>query len=285
MIRSALMNGLGWASDTLMDGMGARADAHDEEAGGEATSRETRKNLRRLAGRMVLGAMGAYWQGAQGMAKDQLKERMGHTAHRRYPVLTRRPLLAKVKEARSEGKSLQVYLGCGTFGQEVIAASRDPRNKNSLLVGVEHHGFRFTPSKEELSGAVFHDGHWQHVLRDLAESGGVDEIIGVAPSSPWQDLERRMKKGDAMAVLFAEDVTVLNDQSDDFQILYDALKLGGRVILYTEDATWSRDFADSLVRVFGVGVEITEIPSAEAPPSRILQKFPVTYRVTAVRRK
>lgn len=286
MIHSGLMTGLGWASDRVMDAVGAGADAHDEKAGGEATSRKTRQDLRRLAGRMVLGVAGAYWHGAQAVAKDQLKERMGHTAHRRYPILTRGPLLAAVQEARQNGKAIKVYLGCGTSGQEVIAAShattsRDPKNKNPLLVGVEHRGFYFAPSKAELSGAVFHDGPWQCVLDDLAKQGGVDEIIAVAPSAPRQDLERRMKKGDALALLFAEDVTVLNDRSDDFQILRDALKPGGRVILYTENATWSRDFAESLVRVFGPGVAITEIPSAQAPPSGILQKYPVTYVVRA----
>lgn len=289
MIRSALMTGLGWTSDRVMDAVGASADAHDEGAGGEATSRKTRQDLRRLAGRMVLNMAGTYWRGAQAVAKDQLKERLGHTAHRRYPVLTRRPLLAAVREAQYNGKAIKVYLGCGTSGQEVIAAShamtsRDPKNHHSLLVGVEHRGFYFSPSKEELSGAVFHDGPWQFVLRDLRKEGGVDEIIGVAPSAPRQDLERRMKQGDAMALLFAEDVTVLNDQSDDFQILRDALKPGGRVVLYTEDAQWSRDFAESLVRVFGPGVEIKEIPSLEAPPSGILQKYPITYVVRAVNR-
>lgn len=281
MIRSGLMTGLGWASDRVMDVVGAGADAHDERMGGETTSRETRRDLRRLAGRMVLGVAGAYWHGTKEVAKDQLKERLGYTAHRRYPVLTRRPLLAAVREARQNGKAIKVYLGCGMSGQEVIAASRTAKNKNHLLVGVEHRGFYFAPAKEELSGAVFHDGPWQFVLRDLRQGGGIDEIIGVAPSAPRQDLERRMKTGDILALLFAEDVTVLNDQSDDFQILRDALKPGGCVVLYTEDAQWSRDFAESLVHVFGSGVAITEIPSAEAPPSGILQKYPITYVVSA----
>lgn len=87
-----------------------------------------------------------------------------------------------------------------------------------------------------------------------------------------------------MAVLFAESTTLLVDWQDDFDLLFQALKPGGRVVLYTEDAQWSADFAQSLVGVFGVGVSVAEIPSAEAPPSRHLQRYPVTYVVTGMKK-
>lgn len=284
MIRSTIMAGLGWTSDTAVDP--SRPDVSDvrEE---HPDVRQVKKNLGRMAVRMAAGIALGYIAGARETAKHRFQERhLGYTAHRKYPVLTREPLMATVREANAQGKKIRVYLGCGPSGAEVIAAARDPKNRERLLVGVEHHGFYFMPSKEELSGAVFHDGRWQFLFRDLIEHGGLDEVVAVAPSAPWQFLERRMKNGhDAVAFLFAENVNVLSDVDNDFELLFETLKPGGRVVLYTEDAAWSADFTESLVRVFGLGVEVSQVPSSEAPPSRNLQRYPVTYVVTAVKRK
>lgn len=285
MIRSTLMTGFGALSDFVMDRSGAEVETQDIRKEEHPQARQARKDLRHMAGRLALDVARSYVHGVGEVARDQLKERMGHTAHRRYPVLQREPLLARIQEARTEGRSIKVHLGCGPLGKEIIAAVQDPRNLNFLLVGVEHHGFSFKPSKEELSGAVFHDGRWQFLLRDLATQGGADEIVAVAPAAPWQALERKMREGDAMALLFAENVTVFNEHNGDFDLLFQALKTGGRFTLYTEDATWSRDFAESLVGVFGLGVSIKEIPSSEAPPSGNLQRYPITYVVQVVKRK
>lgn len=212
-------------------------------------------------------------------AVNRLKWHLGLRAQDHYRV-TRDPdqLGSLIRQAASLNKRIIVFAGCGVEAKEVIEAAQRPKNRNALVVGIEPTQFDFKPTRRELPNAVFFQGTWQSAFHKIQKDPGVmDEINFVAPSGSSDDIFATMA---ASSIIFFSSsfLAMIDKEGGDYQELYDRLKTGGSIQIYTENARWARDFKEALEEVFGKDhVTMTEVSSDWAPLSSILQRHPKIY--------